>query len=131
MFSWEWNSAYSDRSLHIPDSTELVALSEWLNQDPHLTSSEKLVNKATLLQICLGLGLLLRDATLIQFTEEGGHDEETLSFISQSAWTTKEYDAFHGYLKKVWARVEISITRYESFKVVLQFSPFPSLSPKH
>lgn len=115
MFSWEWGSAYSDKSLHIPNSANLAALSKWLNQDPHLTSFEKLVNKATLLRICLGLGLLLKDATLIQFTEEGGFDEETPTFISQSAWTTKEYDTFHAYLREVWTCVEKSIARYGVF----------------
>lgn len=84
-----------------------------MNQDPHLTSANKLVDRAALLEICLGLGLLLKDAALIQFTE-GEHHEETPSYIAQSSWETKEYNAFQEYLEKIWGDVEQTLVRYGS-----------------
>jgi hypothetical protein len=64
-------------------------------------STGELVNKATLLRICLGLGILLNDAILIQYTEDGGHAEDTPGYIVQSAWRTPEEDKFAEYIRKV------------------------------
>lgn len=105
-FSWKWNSCYSDKSLHTKESTQLEALSDWLDQNPHLTNSGKPVNRAALLKICLGLGFLLKDATAIQFTEDGGHEEETPTYIVESVWGTDELDSFTKYIKKVKADLE-------------------------
>ena len=74
-------------------------------------SPGKLVNRETLLQICLGLGLLLRDANLIQFTEDGEHSDETPPYIIQSIWETREMDSFSGYIKRLWADISKSLTR--------------------
>jgi hypothetical protein len=47
----------------------MKALLQWLTADPHLDSSGDLVTRAILLQICLGVGIIAKDAHLIQFTE--------------------------------------------------------------
>ena len=104
-FTWQWDTPHSDHSLHLPRSKELTALLSWLDQDPHLMSPGKLANRETLLQICLGLGLLSRDATLIQFTEDGGHLDETPTYITQSVWGTREIDKFGDYLKRLWTAI--------------------------
>ena len=64
-------------------------------------SPGNLVNKVTLLRICLGFGTLLKDANTIQFTEEGGHSEKTPGYIVQSTWGEGELDTFTEYLQKV------------------------------
>jgi hypothetical protein len=105
-FSWKWNSRHSDGGLHTPDRSNLEALSGWIGQNPHLTNSGKPVSKAELLRIVLGLGILLSDANLIQFTEEGGYPEETPTYIVESVWETDELDLFVKYVKKVGADLE-------------------------
>jgi len=52
------------------------------------------------------LGILLSDANLIQFTEEGGYPEETPTYIMESVWETDELDLFVKYVKKVGADLE-------------------------
>ena len=71
-FSWVWSSAYSDQNLHVKKrgSDRTKTLLEWLDEDPHLDDSEKLVNRATMLNICLGMGILLGDSQLVVFTED-------------------------------------------------------------
>jgi len=86
-------------------SLELAALVEWLGGGPHITGSGKRANKATLLRICLGLGILLKDANLIQYTEEGGHSDETPGYIMQSAWGIDEVDTFSKYIKELRTEV--------------------------
>jgi hypothetical protein len=50
-FSWDWSSAYSNQNLHVKKkgSDRTRALLGWLDEDPHLDDSEKLVNRATML----------------------------------------------------------------------------------
>lgn len=99
-FTWKWKGLYSDDTLHTPDSAMLKALFDWLDQNPHM-SSGKHIGRATLLRICLGLGFLLKDANLIQFTEDGGHSEGTPGYIMESVWGTEEVDCFSSYIVKV------------------------------
>jgi hypothetical protein len=100
-FSWKWNGFYSDKSLHTPNSAKLEALFDWLNQSPHLISPGKPISRVVFLRICLGLGFLLKDVNLIQFTEDGGHSEDTPGYIVQSAWGEKELEAINEYILKV------------------------------
>ena len=109
-FSWKWKSLHSDSTLHTPDRTRLEALFDWLNQNPHMVSG-KLVSRAILFRICLGLGLLLKDANLIQFTEEGGYSDETPGYIVQSTWGTDEVDYFSAYILKVKTNLSRPSTR--------------------
>ena len=104
-FSWKWDSIHSDPSLHTADRKEFDALNGWIGGNPHLTSHGSPVNRATLLRICLGVGLLLKDANLIHYTEDEGHDEETPVHITQSDWGIGEVDMFSDYLRKVKADV--------------------------
>jgi len=110
-FAWQWNTPHSDKTLHLSSSRDLIDLLGWLDQDPHLISPGKLVNRESLLQICLGLGLLLRDANLIQFTEDNRYPDETPDYIVQSIWETRELDAFTGYVKRLWTDINKSLTR--------------------
>lgn len=75
-----------------------------------MTSSGHPVSRTQLLQICLGLGLLLKDANLIQYTEEGDHAKETPKFIINSDWGTTELDGFGKYIKKVQGDISKSPT---------------------
>jgi hypothetical protein len=101
-FSWKWNSFHSDPILH-ENADKVKALCDWLDGNPHLMAPGELVNGTELLRICLGLGLLLKDASLIQFTEDGGHADETAEFIVQSSWGQTEVEIFGDYLRKVKA----------------------------
>jgi len=47
------------------------------------------------------LGILLKDANIIQFTEDGGHSDETPAYIQQSAWTMEEVFTFGNYVKEI------------------------------
>jgi len=59
------------------------------------------VGKETLLQICLGVGTLLKDATLIQFNE-GEYSEGTPDHIKDSAWEgVPQMEEFQGYLREL------------------------------
>ena len=104
-FSWKWDSLHSDPSLHMADRKKLDALSGWIGGNPHLTSHGNPASRATLLRICLGVGLLLKDANLIHYTEDEGHDEETPVHITQSGWGIREVDMFTEYLQKVKADI--------------------------
>ena len=73
--------------------------------------SGKLVSRAILFRICLGLGLLLKDANLIQFTEEGGYSDETPGYIVQSTWGTDKVDYFSAYILKVKTNLSRPSTR--------------------
>jgi len=100
-FSWGWNKIFSDQALHTPNSAELAVVHAWLEGGPHLTSDSEHVNKTTFFRICLGMGIILKDVNLIQFTEEGGHSEETPAYITQSAWGTPELLAFGDYFQEL------------------------------
>ena len=101
---------YSDEDLHTVESTELEALFVWLSEKPHMTSSGNPGGRTQLLQICLGIGLLLKDANLIQYTEDGDHAEETPKYITESNWGITELDAFGKYIKKVQGNISKSPT---------------------
>ena len=104
-FSWKWDSFYSDPSLHTADREKLDDLSGWIGGNPHLMSNGNPASRAILLQICLGVGLLLKDANLIHYTEDDGHNEETPVHILQSDWGIHEVDMFGDYLRKVKADI--------------------------
>lgn len=97
-FSWEWESTYGDHTLH-ESSASLKALQQWIDDSPHLTDITRLVNRASLLGICLGLGILLGDACKVLFTEDGGFSEDTPAYITSSIWTVPGYDILTEYTK--------------------------------
>jgi len=98
---WNWNSVFSDKALHAQGKgSKIKALFKWLDQDPHLDESGELVSRATLLEICLGMGIIWGDAHLIQFIE-GDHTEETPDYIVSSPWTITTYNAFGDYIERL------------------------------
>jgi hypothetical protein len=101
-FSWDWSSAYSDQNLHVKKkgSDRTTALLGWLDEDPHLDDSEKLVNRATMLDICLGVGILLGDSQLVLFTEDD-ISGDLPEYIGASQWSITEHDKFHDYICKL------------------------------
>ena len=104
-FSWQWKSNFSDPKLHAPNSAQHQELLNWIEQKPYLTNSGALVSRAALLQICLGMGLLLRDAETIHFTEADGHEEGTPGHIVESSWGLDEVDEFSAFIKRVNSKV--------------------------
>ena len=97
-FSWEWESTYGDRGLH-ESSASLKALHDWIGDSPHLDVATRLVNRASLLGICLGLGILLGDACKVLFTKDGGFSDDTPAYITDSIWTVPGYDILTEYTK--------------------------------
>ena len=78
----------------------LAPVRHWLESLPGFIGLEA-QTLTILFWICLGLGLLLKDANLIQFTEEGGYSDETPGYIVQSTWGTDKVDYFSAYILKV------------------------------
>ena len=78
----------------------VTAVRKWLKTNPHLNESGELVNKASLLEICLGLGILLDDAQLALFTEDDD-EKEMPHYISGSVWDPSDYDQFTDYANKL------------------------------
>jgi hypothetical protein len=70
---------------------------EWLKAKPHLEESGGLVDKPALLEICLGIGILLKDIHLIQFTEDE-FPEGTPDYICHSSLELSDSDELHLYL---------------------------------
>lgn len=99
-FSWDWDSVFSDKVLHEGKNSKIDTLFTWLDMDPHLGASGDLANRATMMQICLGMGILLGDARLIQFTEDE-YDDDVPGHITTSFWAASEYDKFQNYICKV------------------------------
>lgn len=100
-FMWDWDSIFSDRALHVEGKdNRSKALFKWLETNPHLNDAEDLVDRASLLQICLGVGIALGDANLIQFTE-GEYPKETPDYLTASTWTVSEHDIFQDYIQKL------------------------------
>ena len=98
-FSWEWDSLYGDPGLHeMPPKRR--KLHEWLATDPHLTESGELVERAVLLEICLGMGILLDDARMVLFTE-GDFSAGTPDYITGSNLQLRDYDLFQQYVAKL------------------------------
>ena len=97
---------------------KLEALIQWLDTDPHLHGGE-IVDRASLLQICLGLGILLGDAHLIHFTE-GELSDEVPGYIAASPWNATQYDKFQNYICKVRHDLEkdIADSRYVELLVI-------------
>jgi len=100
-FSWRSNQLFSDQDLHIQDSPKLATLCAWFEGMPHVVQPGEPVNKTTLLQICLGMGILLKDANLIQFTEEGGHNDDTPAYIMQSTWEANVLVMLNNYISNI------------------------------
>jgi len=99
-FYWNWKKPFSDISLHAQDPAELEALCQWIDSTPHqIGTPAELLDRESLLQICLGVGYLLRDAKLIQFTEDGCFPEEVPVHITQSTWGLTEVDIFTEFVK--------------------------------
>jgi len=61
-----------------------------------------------MLQICLGLGILLGDAHLIQFTE-GDHGEGLPGYIANSPWQATNDEKFHSYICQVRVDLEKAV----------------------
>jgi hypothetical protein len=93
-------------------------LFQWLEKNPHLNSSGELVNRATLQQICLGVGIITGDAHFIQFSE----DEEfrpVPDHISTSPWGGTEYGKVHAYIHQLQEDVSSAA---ESLKYAVSLS---------
>jgi len=71
-------------------------LHEWFGNNPHLDHSGELVNRASLLEICLGLGILLNDACIVLFTE-GDYSEGVPDYIMSSRWDPSDFDKLVEY----------------------------------
>jgi len=89
-------------------SPEFEAVLAWFDDGPHSASVGKLVSRSSLLQICLGLGILIKDATQIQCAEDNIHPDGTPPYIQQSVWGIKELDEFKGYAKRFCASINRS-----------------------
>lgn len=75
-----------------------------------MTSSGSLISRAGLLQICLGLGFLLKDVNIVQLTEEGDHKKETPGHIVGSSWGSDELDVFSKYITRANDKVNKALT---------------------
>ena len=80
--------------------SKLKALLQWLDEGPHLNQSGNIINRAGLLEICLGIGIATRDAHLIHFTE-GDHTEGTPIFIIRSFWALDEFNKLQDYIDRL------------------------------
>ena len=94
---------YLDEGLHKSGKgSKTPALLEWLENDPHLDSSGRVVNRATLQWICLGLGIISADIHCIQFTEDDDYGDAP-HYIATSPCSVTEFnklqDYFHRLLK--------------------------------
>ena len=99
-FSWSWSKSYGDESLH-QNAAKLKTLHRWIATDPHLDDSGDLRGRASLLRICLGLGILLGDACRALFTEENQHAPGTPGYLTASIWGPSDYDALMDYTKQL------------------------------
>jgi hypothetical protein len=99
-FTWDWAKTHGDRILHENNRGPKV-LSRWFSTDPHLDESKNLVDQASLLGICLGVGILMKDARCTLFTAEDEYPEGTPDFIIDSFWTVPVYEMLRAYIKKL------------------------------
>ena len=67
-----------------------------------------------MLEICLGLGILLDDATRVLFTEEDAHPKGTPGYIMNSIWGPSSYDNISDYTSKLQGdlRSRVGESRY-------------------
>lgn len=77
---------------------------------PHLTSSGELVNRATLERICLGVGIIMSDAQLIQFTEDEDFGQAP-DYIATSHWAGVEYGKIHDYIHRLHKDLSVATQR--------------------
>lgn len=93
----------------------MKGLLQWLKTTPHLDASGDLVSRATLSEICLGMGIIWKDAHLIQFIE-GDYTDGTPSHIISSFWTIDDYNTFGDYVEELHRDVlhHIDTARYVS-----------------
>ena len=98
-FSWSWCTIYGDRVLHT-NASKIKTLHRWFEADPHLEGSGDLVSRETLLQICLGLGILLNDASIVLFTEDD-YPEGAPDHLKESIWDPSDYDKLLEYTVKL------------------------------
>jgi hypothetical protein len=86
------DTLYSNGTLHNKKSRKSNAFFEWLKSNPHLSSNGVLVNRSSLLQICLELAIALYDASIIlaQDSEED-FPTGTPDFIVNSFWSNDQY----------------------------------------
>jgi hypothetical protein len=101
------------------EAKKLKALHLWLEANPHLEDSGDLTSRASLLQICLGLGILLDDACRVLFTGVDEYPEGTPSYIINSIWGTTEYDKLVDYTRKLQGDLlnDANKSRYLIFKL--------------
>lgn len=77
-----------------------MALSEWLQTDPHILDSNCLANRNTLMQICLGLGIILEDiAFILAIIDE--IPDDLPGYIIDSFWEHFEQEVFQNYLGRL------------------------------
>jgi len=78
----------------------IKAVHKWFEGDPHLNDLGELVDRSSLLRVCLGLGILLDDACLALFAE-GDYGEDVPRYITLSAWDLSDHDRFVEYMQKL------------------------------
>ena len=84
--------------LHTEEGTN--ALFGWLEGDPHLDTLGGVVDKATALRICMGMGIVLGDVSLIQ-SAGTTFDGSVPDHIVNSPWGSNEYEKCQNYLCKM------------------------------
>ena len=73
----------------------------------------ELVNKATLMQICLGVGIAMGDAHFLHFHEDGEeYPKSAPDYIKDSPWAFSEYKRLEIYLVSMWNDLEAFIREY-------------------
>lgn len=92
-FMWGWKGVHADEDLH-SDAASLKQLHSWLEGAPHEDEAGNLVGKCALLQLVVGLGILLRDARVI---DSDGWPDDTPDYVTGSIWDPSEQDRFLEY----------------------------------
>lgn len=112
-FSWNWSSIHADKPLHV-NAHKIKALHEWFAANPHLEDSGGLTNRASLLQICLGLGILLDDACRVLFTEDGEDALKMPDYLTTSRLGPTDYNRLVKYTSKLQEDLldDIEASRY-------------------
>ena len=58
------------------------------------------MSRAALVEICLGMGIIWKDAHLIQFME-GDHTDDTPAHIISSSWMVNDCNTFGDYVEEL------------------------------
>ena len=129
------DTLYSNGTLHDKKSRKSNALFEWLKLNCHLSSNGVLVNRSSLLQICLGLAIALDDASIIlaQDSEEV-FPTGTPDFIINFFWSNDQYLTIQNCIEQVHEDLvkDLELRKCVICPTTLKTKPFTYLfcSPK-